>query len=174
MSGLLLVGVVFVTVLAAVTARRRALPLPAHERPFTRWGLVGAVPAAWAIVAIGCSRSFFEGCSDPCTALRFTSAPLSILAVFLGSRDPRFYSFGLAVSAFALVPHCTCDNFANHGWIALLGASPMCAFLGYATVLVSTAGLAGVLPRCCAATLGVASTVAGAFAVGHRFFHFPW
>ncbi|MCH9682214.1 MAG: hypothetical protein K0V04_12320 [Deltaproteobacteria bacterium] len=83
-------------------------------------------------------------------------------------------AYAVILGAVMLVPHCICDNFLNHYWIASIGASPLCFFLFYATVLLTAAGLRGVRPRLALLCSVGAVISVSAIGLGHALFAFPW
>ncbi len=136
--------------------------------------LVVFVIAAFVASCLMCGGGFARGCCERCGMLRCSVAPLVITALALAHKRPRFRTDALILSVAMLVPHCICDNFANHGWIAWIGASPMCFFLFYSAALLALIGQCGVFARTTLAVGMVALLVTVGLAVSHHMFHFPW
>jgi hypothetical protein len=138
------------------------------------WGLLAAVGLSYLVMAVGCTADLFQGCTRVCTLVRLTVAPLTLAALFLGSRDTRFDLYAIGLAAVGLVPHCVCDNFANHPWIARIGASPLCFFLPFCVTLAAVSGLHGLRPVLCLIGAAAAVTAAAALGLGHQMLHYPW
>jgi len=159
-------------VLAVLVARAR--PDARRPGPWARWFFVAALPASYAVMYLGCSFDPFRGCTDVCSLVRLTVVPLALLSLVAGRDDGRFYAYALLLCAISLVPHCRCANDFNRPWIELVGASPMCYFLGYAAALLSVMGLSGILPRLAALLFLAAGTGGLLVGLGHQLFGFPW
>lgn len=161
---------------AAGVFYRRAVRRGGLERPSNAVGiaLLVFVIAAFVAGCLMCGGGFARGCCERCGILRCSVAPLVVAALVLAHKRPRFGTDALILSVGMLVPHCICDNFANHGWIAWIGASPICFFLFYSAVLLVLIGQRGVFARATLAVGTVALVLTVGLAVSHRMFHFPW
>jgi hypothetical protein len=168
---LLTAGAVVLVGSGALWLRRGELARPGK---WWRVALFSFVPIAYVVMAFDCSASYFRGCSQVCTVLRFTVNPLVVLCVLLGLRKPVFFAFALLLAAVALVPHCICYNVINKPWIDLIGVSPMCNFLPFAVTTVSVGGLLGHWPRMSTLVAFVATLIGAAFGIGHQIFGWPW
>lgn len=153
----------------------------AHTDTDTNWGVAAWIAAALSVlmaVLFGLWATREETGQPPDVLLPvgfgIGVAPLVIAALALAHKRPRFATDALILSVAMLVPHCICDNFANHGWIEWIGASPMCFFLFYSAALLVLIGQRGVFARTTLVVGTVALVVTGGLAVSHHMFHFPW
>lgn len=164
-------GLVGAAVFFTRAVRRDAVTPPSNAVGIA---LVVFVVAAFVASCLMCGGPFARGCCERCGMLRCSVAPLIIAALALAHKRPRFGTDALILSVAMLVPHCICDNFANHGWIDWIGASPMCFFVFYSAVLLVLIGQRGVFARATLVVGTVALVVTVGLAVSHHMFHFPW
>jgi len=172
-AGVFAGGAMFFAALAVVVVRHRPTAAPPGG-PLLRGFLILAVPLAYFFMYLGCTLNPAEGCSQVCTLVRYTCAPLALVSLLAARSDPRFLAFVLAVCGVSLMPHCTCGNFINLHWIQAIGGSPMCYYFGFCAALLSVMGLTGVLPRLNAAVLAIAAAGLLAIGLSHQLLGFPW
>lgn len=158
----------------AGVAIARAELSPVKVSGWMRAMFIGAVPLAFVIMSFSCSGNPFTGCSDVCSIVRMTVVPLTLFSLILGVHDRRFYAYAIGLCALGLMPHCICDNFVNHSWIAWLGVSPMCYYFPFCVALVAVTGLCGVYPRLCLLASAGSTCAAALLGAGHQLFSWPW
>lgn len=159
-------GVVF-----ARTTRRGGLQAPGRAVGIA---LVVLAAAAFLASCLMCGGALARGCCERCGILRISVAPLVLVALSLARTRPQFGGDVVLLAFALLTPHCICDNVVGHRWIMKIGASPMCFFLFYGTVLVALTGLRGVFARATLAVGVLALVLAAALAYSHHMYHFPW
>ena len=169
-------GFVLLAVLAALAAFRfrRARPGAARAARWVRIALIATVPISFVVASMACTGFLEAGCTRACGLVRYTSAPLAVLALIAGSRDARLHAYAILLAATALIPNCTCGNLVNIAWIRWMGASPMCYFAPFAVTLVVVLGLRGIRPRLCLAATATTSLGVAIIGISHQLFGFPW
>lgn len=164
-------------VLAGLGWRFRSLLKGGGLRPPSRGialALAGVAGLAFIATCVLCGGPLARGCCEGCGMLRCYVAPVVMFALVLATWRPDAAAFAVLFGAVMLTPHCTCDNFVNHGWLRTLGTSPLCFLPFFAAVVVAAAGQRGLYPRVSLVVLGLLCITTLGIGVSHALFKFPW